>query len=166
MTLPLAALGALLAALLETSVAPELAIGGAQADLVLALAIAAAMVMGLEDGLVWAFLGGLMLDMLVPGRPIGATTVVLLLAVGVAALAVRIPAPRRALAVAAVFALTFAFHLALTGVLSATTGLSLSSLDVGVVLVSAVINAIVALPAVIAFTAIERRFGVAERADW
>jgi len=166
LTLPFAALGALLAALVETSVAPELAIGGAQVDLVLALAIAATMVMGLEDGLVWALLGGLMLDMLVPGRPIGATTLVLLLSVGVAALAVRIPAPRRALALAAVFVLSWGFHLALVAVLSATTGISLTAFDPAVALVSAAINTLVAVPTVIAFGAVERRFGVTERADW
>jgi D-3-phosphoglycerate dehydrogenase len=37
------------------------------------------MLMGVEDGLAWAFLGGLMLDMLVPARPLGATTLTLLL---------------------------------------------------------------------------------------
>lgn len=166
MTLPLSALGALLAALLETSVAPELTISGAQVDLVLSLAIVAAMTMGADDALVWAFLGGLMLDMLIPGRPIGATTLSLLLTVGVALLAVRLPGPRRTLAVATVFVLTWLFHGVLLVVMTATEGVALGSFQPTVVLAAALLNAIVAIPAALLFVALERRFGGAERADW
>jgi rod shape-determining protein MreD len=165
LTLPLAALGALVAALLETSIAPELTIAGAQADLVLALAIAAAMLIGFEDGLVWAFLGGLMLDMLIPGRPIGATTLTLLLVVGLAGLAARVPGPRRLLAGVAVFVLTWAFHLLLIGVMAATEGVMLGSFQPLVVLSAAVQNTIVALLAALAFDALGRRVAAA-RADW
>jgi hypothetical protein len=166
LTLPFAALGALLAALLETSVAPELVFAGAQIDLVLSLAVVAAMTMGAEDGVVWAFLGGLMLDMLIPGRPVGATTLSLLLAVGVAIIAVRIPAPRRTLAVAAVFMLTWLFHALLIGVMTVTEGVALRGFAPMVVLAAALLNAIVAIPAALLFTALERRLGVGERADW
>ena len=166
LTLPFAALGALLAALLETSVAPELVIGGAQVDLVLALAVVAAMAMGIEDGLVWALLGGLMLDMLIPGRPIGATTLSLLLVVGVAALAVRLPGPRRILIPLAVFALTWLFHALLLGVMVLTEGVVLSGFRPTVVLFAAILNTVVAVPAVLLLAAIERRFGATERADW
>lgn len=166
MTLPFAALGALIAALLETSVAPELTIAGAQADLVLSLAIVAAVVMGTEDGLVWAFLGGLMLDMLIPGRPIGATTLSLLLTVGAALLVARIPAPRRTLAIATVFVLTWLFHALLLGVMTATEGVALSSFQPSVVLAAALMNATLAIPFVLLFAIIERRFGNTERADW
>ena len=89
MTLPFAALGALIAALIETTVLPELPIAGAQPDLVFTLAVVATMLLSAEDGLVWAFVGGLLIDLLVPARPIGATTLSLLLVVGVAALASR-----------------------------------------------------------------------------
>jgi hypothetical protein len=166
LTLPFAALGALFAALLETSIAPELVFAGAQIDLVLSLAVVAAMTMGAEDGVVWAFLGGLMLDMLIPGRPVGATTLSLLLAVGVAIIAVRIPAPRRTLAVAAVFMLTWLFHALLIGVMTVTEGVALSGFAPMVVLAAALLNAIVAIPAALLFTALERRLGVGERADW
>lgn len=165
LTLPLAALGALLAALLETSVAPELAFGGAQVDLVLTFAIVAAVTMGIDDALVWAFLGGLMLDMLIPGRPIGATTLALLLTVGAALLAARIPAPRRTLAIATVFLLTWLFHALLLGVMTATEGIALSSFSPTTVLVAALLNAIVAIPAAFLLVLAERRLG-AERADW
>jgi rod shape-determining protein MreD len=166
LTLPFAALGALLAALLETSVAPEITIAGAQLDLVLSLAIVAAVTMGVDDALVWAFLGGLMLDMLIPGRPIGATTLSLLLTVGVALLAARIPGPRRTLAIVAVFVLSWVFHALLVGVMTATEGVALSGFSPTGVLAASVMNALVAVPAALLFTAVQRRLSPAERADW
>ena len=166
MTLPLAAVGALVAALLETSVLPELQIGGTKPDLVLVLAIVATMIMGVEDGLVWAFLGGLMLDVLVPGRPLGATTFVLLLVVGLAILISRALGPSRLPAVAAAFALTWGFHVLLLSVLSITEGLALRTLEPRLVLVAAILNTLIAIPAAVAFRALERRWGAAERSEW
>jgi uncharacterized protein YejL (UPF0352 family) len=166
LTLPLAALGALVAALIETSIAPELPIAGAQVDLVLVLAVLAVMLIGLEDGLIWASLGGLMLDMLIPARPIGATALTMLLVVGLALLATRLPGPRRTLAIATVFAATWAFHLLLVGVMAMTEGVLLGSIQPLVVLSAAIQNTVVALIAAVAFEAIGRRFAPAERADW
>ena len=165
MTLPFAALGALIAALLETSIFPELTVGGAQVDLVLAVAVVATILIGIEDGLVWAFLGGVMLDMLIPARPIGATALTLLLVVALAFAAGRLPLPRRLGAVAAVFVLTWAFHLLLLIVMAATEGVMLSSFQPMVVLWAAVQNSIIAVIAAIAFDAIGRRLS-AERPDW
>ena len=53
---------------------PEIPIAGATADLVLVVAVTATLVMGIEDGLIAAFVGGLLIDMLVPARPLGAET--------------------------------------------------------------------------------------------
>lgn len=167
MTLPFAALGALVAALIETTVLPLFPIAGATINLVFVLAIVATMTMGVEDGLVWAFVGGLMLDMLTPGRPLGATTFTLLIVVGVAVLAARFFAPgRRWPAVAATFVLTGAFHLILLGVLNLTERIDVGALQPRVVFVAAVLNLIVAIPAVIVYAVVERRFGLAERPDW
>lgn len=167
MTLPFAALGALVAALIETTVLPLFPIAGATINLVLVLAIVATMAMGVEDGLVWAFVGGLMLDMLTPARPLGATTLTLLLLVGVAVICARFFAPgRRYPAVVATFVLTFPYHALLLAVLRLTEGLDLGALQPRVVLFAAILNLMVAVPAVIAFTVVERRFGTAERPDW
>lgn len=166
MTLPFAALGALLAALIETTVLPELPIAGTQGDLVLALAIAAAMLLSAEDGLVWAFVGGLMLDMLIPARPIGATTMTLLLVVGLAALAgLFLGRPIRVAALVAVFGLTWLFHVVLLGVLVFTEGMAFDVFEPRLVLVAAVINLAVAVPAALLFAAVGRRLA-SERADW
>ena len=74
LTIPFAALSALIAALLETTVLPEIPIAGATADLVLVVAVVATIMFGVEDGIVAAFVGGLLVDMLIPDRPLGAAT--------------------------------------------------------------------------------------------
>jgi rod shape-determining protein MreD len=166
LTLPFAALGALIAALVETSVLPELQVLGTKADLVLVLAIVATILMGVEDGLVWAFLGGLMLDMLTPARPLGATTLALLIVVGLAIIGTRVLGPGRIRAVVAAFALTWLFHLLLLAVLMLTEGITIRTFEPRIVLAAAVMNAVIAVPAALAFGALGRRFGAAERADW
>ena len=78
MSLVLAAVGAAVAALIQSSILPFTAAGGAGLDLVLVLAVVWTMTVGLEGGLIWAFLGGLIIDVLLM-RPLGLTAFVLLL---------------------------------------------------------------------------------------
>ena len=89
MSLVLAAVGAAVAALIQSSILPFTAGGGAGLDLVLVLAVVWTMTVGLDGGLVWAFLGGLMIDVLLL-RPLGLTAFVALLAVGAAWIVGRI----------------------------------------------------------------------------
>ena len=89
MSLVLAAVGAAVAALIQSSILPVTAAGGAGLDLVLVLAVTWTMTVGLEGGLVWAFLGGLIIDVLLM-RPLGLTAFVLLIAVGAAWLVGRV----------------------------------------------------------------------------
>jgi rod shape-determining protein MreD len=84
MSLTLAAVGAVVAALLELTVVPYLRIGGAEPDLVIVCAVVWTVVAGIEGGLIWAFIGGLMIDLLAP-RPLGSTAFTLLICVGGAA---------------------------------------------------------------------------------
>lgn len=165
MTLPFAALGAIVAALIETSVLPELPIGGTTTNLIFVLAVVATVLMGVEDGLVWAFVGGLMLDLLVPARPLGATTFVLLIVVGVTFAATRVVGQGRARAVAAAFTLTWLYIPLLLTVLAITGGVTLRTFDPGLVVVASILNGLVAVPAAVGFAAIARRFGD-ERTDW
>ena len=88
MTLLLAAVGATATALLELTVGPYLRIGTAQPHLVLVLGIVVTVAIGLEAGLVWAFVGGLVLDVLAQ-RPLGSTSFALLLCVGATAVLAR-----------------------------------------------------------------------------
>ena len=84
MKLLLAAVGATVTALLELTVGPYLRIGAAQPHLVLVFGIVVTVAIGLEAGLVWAFVGGLVLDVLAD-RPLGSTSFALLLCVGATA---------------------------------------------------------------------------------
>ncbi|TMC64217.1 MAG: rod shape-determining protein MreD, partial [Chloroflexi bacterium] len=77
----LPALVALGVAVLELSVAPRFSISDAHPHLVLVLGVIATIAIGGETGLVWAFVGGIALDVLT-GRPLGATAFVLLVVLG------------------------------------------------------------------------------------
>jgi rod shape-determining protein MreD len=169
LTLPFSALGALIAALIDTTVLPEWRIGGASANLVLTLAIVAAITVSVEDGLTWAVVGGLLVDILTPARPIGATTLTLLLVVGMAIVAGHIASQqRRATAIMATFALTWVYQALLLTVLAFVVGVSFGSLDrqLPVIAISAIINSLIALPAVLAVGALARRFAISGRATW
>jgi rod shape-determining protein MreD len=89
MSLALAAVGAALAALIQSTTIPFVAGGAAELNLVLVLAIVWTMVAGLEGGLVCALVGGLIVDVLLM-RPLGLTALVLTLAVGAAWLMSRV----------------------------------------------------------------------------
>src|SRR6476661_6128067 len=89
MTLLLAAVGATVTALLELTVGPYLRFGIAQPHLVLVVGIVVTVAIGLEAGLVWAFVGGLVLDVLAQ-RPLGSTAFALLLCMGATAVLARL----------------------------------------------------------------------------
>lgn len=166
MSMPIVAVGALLAALLETSVLSELSVAGAKPDLVFALAIVVAMVVDFEDSLVWALVGGLLVDALT-GRPLGATALALLIVTGVAALLSRVTgAPRAATVGAAAFVLTWLYQAVLLAILSVTAGIALVSIPVQLFLVISLMNGVLAILAVLALRVAHRRFGAAERAEW
>jgi rod shape-determining protein MreD len=85
----LAAVGAGIAALLETTTGSRYQLAGSQIQFVLVLAVAITVVFGFEEGMSWAFVGGLMADFLTL-RPLGSTVFELLVVVGVADLSVPI----------------------------------------------------------------------------
>ncbi|HET7677352.1 MAG TPA: rod shape-determining protein MreD [Candidatus Limnocylindrales bacterium] len=167
MSLPLAAVGAIVAALLETSLLPGL--GGAvpKPDLVFAMTIVAAMMMGVEDGLTWAFLGGLMLDVLLAERALGATSMVLLVCAGLAIVAARLLPQRRVVLVAAsVLVLSIVYQSLVLLVLSATTDLAMPGSPVAMMLPSALLDAALALPAAAAARWLWLRLGEHDRIEW
>ena len=165
MSIPLAILGSALAALIETSALPDLTIAGAKPDLVLVLALTTAILVGVESGLAWAFVGGLMLDAMLVGRPLGTTALANLLAVGLALVAMRPLGTTRFLpAVAAAFLLTFVYQGTVLAVLL-TTGVTPRPDLPQVLLTIAVLNAVTAalLASVIRF--FQRRLGLGEWAE-
>jgi rod shape-determining protein MreD len=81
MTLLVAAIAATVAAIVELTITPYLRVGDAQPHLVFVLAVVWTVAVGLDSGLVWAFVGGLALDTLAQ-RPLGSTAFALLVVVG------------------------------------------------------------------------------------
>ena len=119
MTLLLAAVGATVAALFELTVTTYLRVGGVQPHLVLVLAIIVTIAVGLDAGLVWAFVGGLALDVLAQ-RPLGSTAFALLLCVGGASVFGRLFSRVRPLApIIATFFLSIVYSMILFGLFSA-----------------------------------------------
>jgi rod shape-determining protein MreD len=88
MSLLLAAVGAMVAGLLELTIGTYVRVGDAQPHLVLVLGVIWTVASGLDAGLAWAFAGGLLLDILAP-RPLGSSAFALLVALSLAAAAVR-----------------------------------------------------------------------------
>jgi len=120
MTLLLAAVGAVATALVELTVTPYLWIGSAHPHPVLVLAVIVAIAVGLEAGLVWAFVGGLALDVLAPERPLGSTAFALLLCVGGASVLARSLARLRPIVpIVAVFLFSLGYSMILFATLRA-----------------------------------------------
>lgn len=113
MTLLLVAVGAVVTALLELTVGPYLRIGDAQPHLVLVFGVVVTIAIGLDAGLVWAFVGGLALDVFAQ-RPLGSSAFALLLCLGGAAILARSFARLRPIVpIGAVFVLSIGYSMIL-----------------------------------------------------
>ena len=92
MSLLFAAIGATVTALVEVTLAPYIAIGNAAPHAVLVGGVIWTIAAGIDRGITWAFVGGLVLDSLT-GRALGVSAFALLVSVGGAALVAQ-PFPR------------------------------------------------------------------------
>ena len=88
MTMLVAAIAATVAAIVESTITPYLRVGNAQPHLLFVLAVVWTVAVGVDSGLVWAFVGGLALDTLTQ-RPLGTTAFALLIVVGLTAAVIR-----------------------------------------------------------------------------
>ena len=166
MTLLLAAVGAVLTALVELSVVPYLRIGEATLHPVLVLGVVLTIAVGLEAGLVWAFVGGLALDVLAQ-RPLGSTAFALLVCVGGASVLARsFSRLRPIIPIVAVFMLSLGYSMILYVVLGALNAQipvadPLAALFPGAVY-DAVLGAVIG-PLVVS---VHDRRAAEERVDW
>ncbi len=166
MSMPVAVVTASLAALLETSVLSELSIAGAKPDLVFVLAIVVAMVVGFDEAIALALVGGLLIDALT-GRPLGATALAMLVVTGISALISRLARSPRSVTVGiATFVLSWPFQALLLAILSITAGIGMAPIPVQPLLIIAVMNSVVALVAAHVTQALYRRFGGFEVLEW
>jgi rod shape-determining protein MreD len=162
-----AAVGAILAAILESSVLTHLTVGGATPDLVFAVGVAVAMVLGFDAGMTWAVAGGVMLDILMPERVLGSTALTLVLVIGIALLIARATWPPRVSVIAAsVFGLSLVYQLLLLFLLGVTSGVSWAAISITGLLLTALLNLVIAVPAVLVARALDLRFGEPERVAW
>jgi rod shape-determining protein MreD len=161
------AVGAFIAAVIESSVLTHLQVGSAKPDLVFAMGIAVAMVLGFESGMTWAFTGGVTLDLLLPDRALGSTTLALILATALALLVARAVWPPRILVVAlTTLTLTLAYQVMLLGILALTADVSFAGSSATDLVVVALMNAAIASVSVVVIRAIDLRFGEPERLAW
>jgi rod shape-determining protein MreD len=166
MTLLLAAVGATVTALLELTVGPYLRVGIAEPHLVLVVGIVVTLTIGLEAGLVWAFVGGLVLDVLAQ-RPLGSTAFALLLCLGAAALLGHVFARvRQIVPIPTAFVLSMSYSMILFFALNALNGPIPVDDPVSRVLPGAVYDLVLAaLIGPLAISIHDRRANV-ERVDW
>lgn len=166
MSLTLAAVGAVVAALLQSTIVPYLQIGGARPDLVLIYAVIVTVVVGIDHGLTAAFFGGLAIDVLAP-RPLGSTAFVLLVVVGGAAVIGRLLARGRGVStIVAVFAMSLVGPILFLIVYGALRG----PIPVDDPFLSVVPDAVygTAIAAIVGPLAVQlhRRYFERERIDW
>jgi rod shape-determining protein MreD len=166
MTLLLAAVGAVVTALLELTVTPYLRIGSAHPHPVLVLGVIVAIAVGLEAGLVWAFVGGLALDVLAQ-RPLGSTAFAVLICVGGAALLGRALAHLRPIVpILAVFLGSVAYSMILFVAFGALGAPPPTADPLGLVLPSAVYDAVLGAIVGPLTVAVHDRRLEQERVDW
>jgi rod shape-determining protein MreD len=109
-------------ALMQSSIGPFLTVVGVHPDLVLVAVIGWTLLRGPGEGLAWALIGGLALDLL-SGGPFGATTAALVIASLLASLGYgRIFGGYLTLPLALTFPLSLAYYLVYTLVLSVLNG--------------------------------------------
>jgi rod shape-determining protein MreD len=170
MGLLFAAIGATVAALLEASLVPHLAVplevGEAAPHPVLIGGVIWTIAAGIDRGIAWAFVGGLVLDSLL-GRPLGGSSIALLIAVGAASLVAR-PFPRLRLIVpiVAVPILSILYSMVLLGVtIAIQPGFTFPD-PIGSFMPDAVYDAVIGMfVGPLAITLRDRRT-VVERAEW
>jgi len=145
----------------------HLQVGGVRPDLVFAVGIAVAMVLGFESGMTWAFVGGVALDLLLPGRALGSSALTLVLLTAAALMVARVMwPPRLAIISGTAFVLTFAYQLMVLALLALTAGVAFIGLSWSNLVIIGLLNAAIAGLSVLAVRALDLRFGEPERLAW
>jgi len=161
------AVGAILAAIIESSVLTHLQVGSIKPDLVFAVGVAVAMVLGFESGMTWAFVGGVTADLLMPERVLGSTALALVVVTALALLVARATwPPRLAIVAGTTLALGIVFQLMLLALLAVTSGVGWAGSSIADLLAVAALDVVIAVPAALVLRAIDLRFGEPERVAW
>lgn len=166
MNLLLAAIGATVIALVEATLAPYLKVGGVGPHPVLVGGVIWTIAAGIDRGITWAFVGGLVLDSLL-GRALGSSAFALLVAVGVAALIAQpIPRLRLVLPIIAVPLISLGYSVLIFAISTATQpGLSVAD-PLGLFIPGAMYDAVLGMFIGPLAVTIRDRRAVTERMDW
>jgi rod shape-determining protein MreD len=160
-----AAVGAGVAALLELTIASRYQIAGAQLQITLVFAVAVTLVYGFEEGMAWAFVGGLCLDLLAM-RPLGSSIFVLLIVVALVTIAEPLLSRSRYPGcVIAVLVLTPIF-LVITDVTAGLLRPPAPPLRPTDLIIAAMVNAVVAAIAAPLVIGVKRRAEQRQRVLW
>jgi rod shape-determining protein MreD len=166
MSLFVAAIGATVTAIVELTVGPYVRVGDAQPHLVFVFAVVWTIAVGLESGLVWAFVGGIALDVLAQ-RPLGTTSFALIIVVGLAAAIARLFIRFRPLVVVpAVAVLSLVYSMILFLLLGALGSSAAAHDPVATLLPGVGYDAIVAILVGPLAVAVHDRYVEEERVDW
>lgn len=166
MTLLLAAVGATVTALLELTVGPYLRVETSQPHLVLVLGVVVTIALGLEAGLAWGFVGGLVLDVLAQ-RPLGSTAFAMLLCVGGAYVAGRLVTRLRPVVpIPATFLLSLVYSMSLFVTFNALRATIPVTDPAGAILPGAVFDALLAGVIGPLAVAVYDRRAQDDRVDW
>jgi len=152
--------------LFELSVGPYLRVATTQPHLVLVLGVILTIGLGLEAGLAWAFVGGLVLDVLAQ-RPLGSTAFALLLCVGGAFVLSRLVARLRpVITIPATFLLSLLYSMTLFLAFNALRATIPVADPAGAILPGALYDAVLsALVGPLSIVIHDRR-AEEERVDW
>ena len=166
MTYLLAAVGATAAALVELSLVPYLSVGGAHPHPVLVFGVIWTVAIGLESGLVWAFVGGIALDSLA-ARPLGVSSFALLVSVGGASLIGRTFVRIRPLApIISIPILSLVNSMILLGLLAAIRPPVMAADPIAAFMPGAAYDAVLGVLFGPLIVSIRDRRGLEERVDW
>ena len=166
MTLFVAAIGATVTAIVELTVGPYIRVGNAQPHLVFVFAIVWTFAVGLESGLVWAFVGGMALDVMAQ-RPLGTSSFALIIVVGLAAAIAHLFTRWRPLVVVpAVAVLSLLYSMTLFLLLGALGSSGPAQDPIGTLTPSVAYDAIVGVIVGPLAIAVHDRYVEEERVDW
>ena len=166
MTQLFAAIGATAAALVELSLVPYLRIEDAHPHPVLVFGVIWTIAVGIEAGLVWAVVGGVILDSLA-SRPLGASAFSLVISLGVAVLIARSFIRIRPLApVIAVPIVSLLYSMLLFGLIAAIRPPVTVADPVAAFMPGAVYDAVLGLLFGPLILSIRDRYRPDERVDW
>jgi len=160
-----AAIGAGIAALLEATTVSRYQFANSQLEISLVFAVAVTVVFGFEEGMAWAFVGGLMADFLTL-RPMGSTAFELLVVVG--ATDVAVPLMSRARypgCIAAVLVLT-PVYLIVSDMVAALLQPPAPTLQISGLVITALVNAVAAAVVTPLMLGLKRRAELRERQIW